>query len=49
MKFKIGDYVLYEGCKWEIYWLYQSESGEVIYYLKHDVYRTTAKEKELSE
>ena len=50
MKFKIGDYVLYEGRKWEIYWLYQSESGEVTYYLKRGVYcRTTAKEKELSK
>ena len=47
MKFKIGDYVLYEGRKWEVYGLFQSESGEVTYYLKRGVYRTTAKEKEL--
>lgn len=49
MKFKIGDYVLYEGRKWEITGFGYDGNGEVTYYLKRGLYRTTASEAEVSE
>lgn len=49
MKFKISQHVTYEGRRWVIYEAHVNESGETTYYLKRGVYRTTAKESELSE
>ena len=49
MKFKIKQTVIYEGRNWIITGSYTDKNGEVTYYIKRGVYRTTAKEKELSK
>lgn len=47
MKYKEGQYVIYEGRQWIVYGVHKSEKGEVTYYLKRGLIRTTAKAKEI--
>ena len=48
MKYKEGQYVMYEGRQWIVYGVHKSEKGELTYYLKRGRIRTTAKAKELN-
>lgn len=47
MKYKDGQYVIYEGRQWIVYGAYKSQKGEVTYYLRRGRIRTTAKPNEL--
>lgn len=47
MKYKEGQYVMYEGRQWIVYGTHKNEKGEVTYYLKRGRIRTTAKAKDL--
>lgn len=47
MKYRTGQYVMYEGRQWIVYGCYKTEKGGVTYYLKRGRIRTTAKAKEL--
>lgn len=49
MKFKIDQHVTYQGRRWIVTGSGTDGEGNVTYYLKRGVYRTTAKEKELSK
>ena len=48
MKFKVDQHVTYKGRRWVIYAAHVKKYGETTYYLRRGVYRTTAKESEVS-
>lgn len=49
MKFKIDQHVTYQGRRWIVAGSGTDGEGNVTYYLKRGVYRTTASEEEVSE
>lgn len=49
MKFKVDQHVTYQGRRWIVTGSGTDGEGNVTYYLKRGVYRTTASEEEVSE